>query len=357
MTAKISLPPIEIGLIILLLAGCASGGESNRSEVSSDAQTEPVVAESEPTPESEPNPEPAEELPPWVVVQEIKADLPSIITAFVNEDHGIASDTGGGIYLTWDGGNTWEQITDNAPEVTALEYVDENLIWYVGFGGIVMRSNDGGQNWVIAGALPFGGHNEFVSFVDDQAGWVSTTEMGSYWVTNDGAETWTEYSLPEGMNTVAAMHLRTEQDAYFLDLTGNLFVTSDSGASWASLPLGLRDGSSIPKLPHMAAIRFTDQNHGLVTMSLLVDGGSRTVALHTDDGGANWTEEELPVPMGTFHITRDGLYLTHIDVIDHSLFTVMRSTELNPGVSLRINRDLSVRMIQEEAYVFSHAFP
>jgi photosystem II stability/assembly factor-like uncharacterized protein len=279
------------------------------------------------------------------------------VTAFVDEEQGIASDTGGGIYLTTDGGETWDQITDDAPEPTAIEYVDENSVWYIGFGGIVMHSQDGGQSWETVGTIPFGGHNEFVSFLDDQTGWVSTTEMDSYWVTDDGAATWTEYPLPKGLNTVAAMHLRTDQDAYFLDLAGNLFVTSDGGASWVSLPLGLEDSSSIPKLPHMAAIRFSDQDNGLVALSLLVDGGSRTVALRTDDGGASWTEEELPLPMGSFYITRDGNLLTHIDVIDHGLFTVLRSTAMELGSSQGINRDLSVRLIQDGTYVFSHAFP
>jgi metallo-beta-lactamase class B len=349
--------------MLVLLTGCSSGGESPTDEIVPTTQVESTIAESEPasepepTLEPEPTPEPSPELPPWVVVHMIDVDLPSIITAFVSENQGIASDTGGGIYLTWDGGETWDQIPDNAPEPVSLEYVDENLVWYIGFGGVVMRSLDGGYTWDSVGALPYGGHNEFASFVDDTTGWIATTEMRKYWVTRDGAETWTDYPLPEGMGTPAAMHLQTDQDAYFLDLAGNLFITSDGGESWEAGSIGLKAGWTIPTLPHMAALRFFDQDHGLITLNMLGGGESRVMALRTEDGGATWTEEELPVPMGSFYLTRDGVYLTHIDVIDHSFFTVLRSTVMSIGASLRINEDLSVRMIQDGAYVFAHAFP
>jgi glyoxylase-like metal-dependent hydrolase (beta-lactamase superfamily II) len=58
-----------------------------------------------------------------------------------------------------------------------------------------------------------------------------------------------------------------------------------------------------------------------------------------------------------FHLTRDGNYLTHVDMLDHGKFTVLRSINQNTGGSIEITPDLSVRQIEDGVYVFSHAFP
>jgi hypothetical protein len=89
----------------------------------------------------------------------------------------------------------------------------------------------------------------------------------------------------------------------------------------------LPEGSTIPTLNHSAAMRFTDAEHGFIALNLLSGGSGRVLGLRTEDGGATWTEEPLPVPMGMFHLTRDGAYLTHVDLIDHGKVTVLCSNK------------------------------
>ena len=127
------------------------------------------------------------------------------------------------------------------------------------------------------------------------------------------------------MGRPAALHLRTPQDGYLLDTAGLLFVTADGGASWTTLRLPLADGEAIPPLNHSVALRFTDADHGFAALSLLAGGSGRTLGLRTADGGRTWTQESLPVPMGMFHLTRDAVTLTHVDLIEQGKITVMCS--------------------------------
>jgi glyoxylase-like metal-dependent hydrolase (beta-lactamase superfamily II) len=159
------------------------------------------------------------------------------------------------------------------------------------------------------------------------------------------------------MGTVAALHLRTKKDAYFLDIAGNLFITTDGGQTWDIQSVGLEDGWQIPELNHSAAMRFTDADHGLIALNIIGEGNGKTFVLRTEDGGQTWLKENLPVQMGMFHLTRDGYYLTHVDLLNHGKFTLLRSTRIPTGERIPINRDLTVRQIQDEAFVFSHTFP
>jgi photosystem II stability/assembly factor-like uncharacterized protein len=180
--------------------------------------------------------------------------------------------------------------------------------------------------------LPYSGHTEYTSFIDDKTGWAATTELGKYWITKDGAQTWMTYPLPDGMETVAALHLRTPLNAYFLDLAGNLFITSDGGETWQKRSLGFENGWQIPELNHSAAMRFTDANNGLIALNIIGEGSGQTFALRTADGGKTWVEETLPVGMGMFHLTRDGRYLTHVDLLNHGKFTLLRSGSLETRI-------------------------
>jgi len=158
-------------------------------------------------------------------------------------------------------------------------------------------------------------------------GWAVTTELRSFFVTRDGARTWDRIEFPEQMGRPAAIHLNTPQGGYLLDTAGNLFVTNDGGETWEMFSIHLPEGSTIPTLNHSAAMRFTDAEHGFIALNLLSGGSGRVLGLRTEDGGATWTEEPLPVPMGMFHLTRDGAYLTHVDLIDHGKVTVLCSNK------------------------------
>lgn len=67
----------------------------------------------------------------------------------------------------------------------------------------------------------------------------------------------------------------------------------------------------------MAAMRFTDSQHGMIVVSS-DDSGKPTpvIAFHTSDGGQTWASETVPVPAGPVYLARQGNLLTVISEVD-----------------------------------------
>ena len=262
----------------------------------------------------------------WTVVATAHFGGPTLAVMFRDASFGIATDLDGGIHYSEDGGQTWTYAATSGLSRVALE-MEGGRIWHVGFGGWLSRSGDDGHTWEGIGPLPHSGHLEYISFADENAGWAVSTERTDIFITSDGGLTWESLPFPDGMGRPAALHLRTPQDGYLLDTTGALFVTADGGAAWTRLVLPCGEGWTLPPLNHSAALRFTDAAHGFVALSLMGEGEGRVLGLRTSDGGRTWIDETLPVPLGMFHLTRDGLTLTHVDLLDHGRITILRSGE------------------------------
>jgi hypothetical protein len=260
----------------------------------------------------------------WTVLERVDFGQPTLAVMFRDGQVGIATDLQGGIHYTVDGGKSWNYATRAGFSRVALE-MNTPYIWHIGYGGAVSRSQDEGHSWQEISSVPHGGHVEYMSFADEMNGWVVSTERSEIFITRDGAKTWESLPFPEKMGRPAALALRTPSDGYLLDTGGNLFITSDAGKTWTVRSLPLAQGVSIPVLNHSAAMRFTDGEHGLIALSLLENGKGRTLGLRTEDGGVTWVEEALPVPMGMFHLTRDGIFLTHVDLIEQGKITVLCS--------------------------------
>jgi hypothetical protein len=258
----------------------------------------------------------------WIVLRKMDFGQPTLSVMFRDASFGISTDLAGGIYYSEDGGDTWNYAATSGLSRVALEMTGD-LIWHVGYGGSITRSSDDGHTWQVMSSLPYGGHIEYMTFADETTGWAVTTELRSIFATHDGARTWEQIAFPEQMGHPAAIHLRTPVDGYLLDTAGALFVTIDGGETWKPLSLDLPAGSTVPVLNHSAAMRFTDAQHGFIALNLISGGSGRVLGLRTEDAGATWTEVPLPVPMGMFHLTRDGIYLTHVDLIDHGKITVL----------------------------------
>jgi hypothetical protein len=260
----------------------------------------------------------------WTTLAGVNFGEPTLSVMFRDEFFGIATNLNGGIYFTDDGGNSWTFAARSGLSRVALEMTGDN-IWHVGFGGEVTRSSDNGRTWQVLSSLPHSGHIEYMSFADDVHGWAVTTELRDILVTNDGARTWGRLPLPDAMGRPAALHMLTPSDVYLLDTDGNLFATHDDGQTWDMLSINLPENSTIPTLNHSAAMRFTDVDHGFIALNILVDGSGRVFGLRTTDSGITWVQESIPVPMGMFHLTRDGIYLTHVDLIDQGKITLLCS--------------------------------
>jgi hypothetical protein len=261
----------------------------------------------------------------WTVVGRTAFPRTTLSVMFADASFGIATDTGGGIYYTEDGGGSWTYAATAGLSRVALDMMDPGMIWHIGLGGALSRSTDRGRTWQFIRSLPHNRHLEYLSFADPLAGWALSTERTDLFVTENGGQSWNTLPLPDGMEFPAAINLRTPAEGRLLDTAGNLFTSLDGGTTWRRGSIGLAAGETIPTLNHSAAMRFTGGGNGVIALETLAGGGGRAYALRTADGGATWTEEALPLPMGMFHLTWDGMYLTHVDLIDQSKITILCS--------------------------------
>jgi photosystem II stability/assembly factor-like uncharacterized protein len=240
------------------------------------------------------------------------ADLVYLVTvaAFHNGRYGLTAGPDDDVRFTTDGGVSWTKASGELHCRHGLEIVDERVAWHCGNGGTRV-STDGGRTWktVAPSVCPN------LSFLDAQTGWAASPYQLQ--ATADGGATWSGLEPPVGKEKIAAVALRTRAAGYVLDEAGNLFLTTDGGASWEKSSLGLKSGERL--IPSVngprAALRFPDDRNGVAVFDLL----DRSVWFAvTADGGRTWQRAEIPSLRNRSYyfqayLSRDGRWLTVTD--------------------------------------------
>ncbi len=242
---------------------------------------------------------------------------------FVNEQKGWAVGTGGAIQFTGDGGITWVTQHKNQTwdeNFKSVYFIDENEGWVVGWSKIYHTSN-AGQNWEKQ-TKPYAlGDLEDVFFVDEDTGWIvgyykiilKTTDGGENWikisndinseknffgvyftnamhgcavggvdfnfdscsimVTEDGGNTWVDTS-PENVSRLNDVYFINQDTGFACGYDGNIIKTTDGGYSW--------DVKYENNGFTAVNIYFYDDDYGIVT--------GRYEYVITQDGGETWTK-------------------------------------------------------------------
>jgi photosystem II stability/assembly factor-like uncharacterized protein len=279
---------------------------------------------STPAPTAAPAPEPiVTPAEPWQLVAIHNVHQNVMAAGFLTEEYGITAGVYPGVmFTTRDGGKHWVEGTNLSDCRYGIDIVDTRVAWTSGGAMNVRRSTDGGANWLPVSDYGLGTTKPFhtISFLDDTTGWIASLYMiGS---TRDGGATWSDVPLPSGLDDIASIDLIAPGTGFLLDFSGRLYFTGDNGAGWT--PAGRLDlgGLVIPKAAYqMAAMRFTDREHGLIVVSEEYQKG-RVKAFHTSDGGLTWTSEPVPVPSGPVFLSRLQPLLTVLD--GANIMTVMK---------------------------------
>ncbi|NLO40543.1 MAG: hypothetical protein GX115_13870 [Ruminiclostridium sp.] len=271
----------------------------------------------------------------WTVVLDTQISHETYIEGFLNEKHGITVGYGGEIHYTNDGGKTWPKGENKSMCRYCLDIVDEDVSWCSGNGNQVRVTRDGGKTWTAVSDINLLSAHSNIDFLDDTTGWIST--LTSCAATKDGGVTWTELTLHEDSRGIAAICLRTPQDAYILKYDGLFFTTSDGGDTWSKKDLGFSEYGIFDKAKNpglnkskiaLADISFSDEDNGLIVFTDLdPDKTSTTWCMTTSDGGTTWEAEKLSTPDGfspeKVFISGDGKYLT-LGNLDKRLIVMKR---------------------------------
>jgi photosystem II stability/assembly factor-like uncharacterized protein len=102
--------------------------------------------------------------------------------AFVNENEGWVS--GIGIKHTSDGGVTWEQQYNELSSFHSITFIDENIGYAAGDGGLIIKTTNGGKDWIDQKRM-IDGRLWSINFLDANTGWVAG-QQGTVLKTSDG---------------------------------------------------------------------------------------------------------------------------------------------------------------------------
>jgi len=216
--------------------------------------------------------------------QTIASDQVMYGVAFDTAMHGVAVGSMGALFVTSDGGATWEsrdsgtsldltsvRSDDGTIRVTGGDYVDD---------GFVLVSTDGGDTWD-SEAVPRSLNN--VRYIDATSG-VAVGASGGLFRTSNAGATWTSLQKsvsPEGLFGVA---FGDAQHGVAVGVGGTIIATGDGGTSWSRQTSGTE-----LVLYGIAAPSPTDW---------FATGGDietfEHVVLATHDGGATWNDVTAP---------------------------------------------------------------
>ena len=188
-------------------------------------------------------------------------------------------------YRSTDKGQTWRRVPGGVTEADVSTTV-RGLWFFDGTRGLallqdggLMDTDNGGRVWARrtsavapATCCTFTGR---LQFTPGGRGWM--INQGQLMLSNDSGRTWSLAPVPEAMNRLLDLQFLADQRGWAVAASGQLFATTDGGASWV-----LRPG--VPgQLFQM--VRFANDKVGL---ALLFDGVFFESVWRTADGGETW---------------------------------------------------------------------
>jgi photosystem II stability/assembly factor-like uncharacterized protein len=181
---------------------------------------------------------------------------------FINENTGWICGSDGTILKTTNGGINWIQQSNEATgkSLYGIFPVNANVVYCVGYFETILKTTNGGDNWLTIQNGPIGeGNSHFcVFFLNGNTGWVGST----YQIikTTNGGINWISYLYSNWLN-----------DIYFKDSLNGIAVngeayrygiTFDGGLNWSQQISGEGNYFDISILPYNKNIGFIVNSMG-----------------------------------------------------------------------------------------------
>ncbi len=188
----------------------------------------------------------------------------------------------------------WQILNEGIQgSLNASDFVNENVGWIAGEEGVMLKTEDGGQNWR---SLPqVGNWNiRLIDFINDSIGWAAaddwTIDKAVIFKTTDGGHSWQiQKEIPEMTNNWGkSIFVVDDTTVYVVVTNANILKTSDGGVSWVNISPNTQNR-------YFNSVCFVNSDTGFVAGSCSdVSGNSSALILKTENGGKSWTEKINP---------------------------------------------------------------
>lgn len=205
---------------------------------------------------------------------EVQLDIASfnlVTIVFANEREGWVAGEAARIYHTTDGGANWNLQVNLPGDVHSLFLLDSLHIWAANTsasGGAIYYTNNGGNTWLSDSSIDW---SYDIQFIDTLNGWVAGRDKIAR--TTDGGETW-EIQLYLIAHEWTDIFMFNENYGWAVSYS-RIVITTNGGTNWITqdnpVDYGLR------------SISFKDSLNGFVV-------GSFGAIIKTVDGGLNWED-------------------------------------------------------------------
>ena len=198
-----------------------------------------------------------------------------------------------------------------APQLTSIRFFDENNGWGLTSSN-VLRTEDGGETWfnVTPSGVTDISFGAVGYFFDSSHGWLAVSNMtnpddpGQLFRTSDGGASWAESALPPSMG--GRFSFVDPDNGFFMSDLGagagsnwvGIYSTVDGGANWTPqyvpVPGNPETEGALPASGQKSGMTFIDSNRGWVTGSIPMD--NYLYLYNTTNGGSFWNNQNGPVP-------------------------------------------------------------
>lgn len=216
-------------------------------------------------------------------------------------------------------GAAWQQVIVPVDSLlTAVHFVDEQHGWVVGHDGVILRSENGGQDWQLQRFEPNGaGPLLDVKFISVEEGF-AVGAFGTFLQTRDGGDSWTTVDAPAV--TDAAVHLYSidQFDTGRWSLVGEMgfIASSDDGQRWQQLDSPY-DGS------FYSAAQYGERG-------ALIVGMRGNAFLTRDLGSGNWEQLETGTVLGLTSVAPLNAEQFLVTTLNRKLLLMHASGEVQP---------------------------